>query len=160
MPSAARSAKQPEPFVFFLDRGLGRHVICDALRGAGEHVEVHDDHFGQRTPDMEWLPAIAQRNWIAITKDTATRFNELMILAATNVRVAAFILGRSDATGDRMAGALLGALPSIKTALRRFPLPIIARVTLESAVHVHRSGTDTFKPPKSYKAPRLRPVRG
>jgi hypothetical protein len=34
----------PERLVFFIDRSLGRKVIPDALRAAGEEVRIHDDH--------------------------------------------------------------------------------------------------------------------
>src|SRR5262245_51346725 len=160
MPSAASSAKQPEPFTFFLDRGLGRHKISGALKAAGEAVEIHDDHFSDpTTPDEEWLRFVADRGWVAITKDAATRSNELMVLAATNVGIAAFILGNSNATGERMATALVQALPSVKAALRRFCLPLIARVTLNSHVYVLQSGDEVFRPPKAYKPPRARRER-
>jgi len=36
MPSGrARSRRSALPLVFFLDRGLGRHIVADALRAAG-----------------------------------------------------------------------------------------------------------------------------
>jgi hypothetical protein len=46
--------------VFFVDRSLGKHVVPDALRAAGAHVEVHDDHFAQDALDEVWLPAVGQ----------------------------------------------------------------------------------------------------
>jgi hypothetical protein len=37
------SARLPEPFTFFADRSLGRRVVVEALRAAGETVVAHDD---------------------------------------------------------------------------------------------------------------------
>jgi len=41
--ACVRRHRLPEPFVFFVDECLGRHIVPDALRGAvneGERVEV------------------------------------------------------------------------------------------------------------------------
>lgn len=44
-----------EPYTFFVDRSLGRKKVAEPLRGAGEAVEIHDDHFGQDVEDVVWL---------------------------------------------------------------------------------------------------------
>lgn len=60
----ARRLKQP---VFFLDRNLGRSVVAEALREAGAHVEVHNEHFAQDERDDVWLDAVGARGWIVVT---------------------------------------------------------------------------------------------
>lgn len=46
---------------FFVDRGLGRHQVPNALRAVGETVVCHDDLYAQDTPDTEWLQAEAAK---------------------------------------------------------------------------------------------------
>ena len=55
--------------VFFLDRSLGKHIIAEALRQAGQDVRIHDDHFRQDTTDEEWLRQVGGQGWIVLTKD-------------------------------------------------------------------------------------------
>jgi hypothetical protein len=55
MPSGPRSQRLPEPWTFFVDRSLGGRVVAEALRAAGEAVEVHDDHFAVDAADQTWL---------------------------------------------------------------------------------------------------------
>jgi len=65
----------PKPasgLVFFIDRSLGRKYVAGALRTAGAKVEVHDDHFPQTTPDVEWLAEVGRRGWVVLSKDDAS----------------------------------------------------------------------------------------
>jgi uncharacterized protein with PIN domain len=58
-----------EELTFFVDRALGKKYIPDMLRAAGYRVEVHDDHFDKAASDVDWVPAVASRGWIILTKD-------------------------------------------------------------------------------------------
>jgi hypothetical protein len=60
------SARLEEPFVFFVDRCLGRQIVPDALKAAlepSERVEIHDDHFAQDARDVQWLKSVGERGW-------------------------------------------------------------------------------------------------
>lgn len=57
------------PPVFFLDRALGNKVFPDVLSVAGIAIERHADHFEQDAPDVDWIPAVAERGWYALTQD-------------------------------------------------------------------------------------------
>jgi hypothetical protein len=59
--------------VFFTDRDLGTR-FPDILAAAGLTVERHQNHFRQDCPDEEWLQAIGQKEWVAITHDTRIRY--------------------------------------------------------------------------------------
>ena len=65
--SAANSKPQPDDFVFYLDRNLGKHVIADALRSIGVRVEVHDDHLPVDAPDEVWVMLVGQYKQITLT---------------------------------------------------------------------------------------------
>lgn len=80
MPSAAnflsrRDVKRLASLTFFLDYQIGRYTVAEALRGAGARVEVHIDHFNQAAPDTEWIPEVARRGWVLITRDKNIRRN-------------------------------------------------------------------------------------
>lgn len=57
---------------FYVDRCLGK-VVVTALRAAGATVEAHDDHFAQDAPDERWIPDVAERGWVILTKDKNIR---------------------------------------------------------------------------------------
>ena len=137
-----RCAPLPEPFVFFCDRALGRCVVPKLIEEAGEEVRIHDELFGQDTPDDVWLEAIGKKGWVALTKDSAIRRNRLLIECVMTYKVPIFMVGRADATGEDVGRCVVDALPSVKKALRRFRRPMVASVSLSSTVTVlhDRSG--------------------
>ena len=60
--------------VFFVDRNLGKQFLI-MLRDRGHRAEVHDDHFAQGTTDVEWIPVVAKKQWIAVSMDDRIRYN-------------------------------------------------------------------------------------
>jgi hypothetical protein len=58
--------------VYFTDRDLGK-LFPEILRAGGLEVERHADHFGDKTPDEDWLQEIGKRGWIAITHNKRIR---------------------------------------------------------------------------------------
>ena len=60
-----RAAKRglTQPLVFFVDRSLGKRDVPEALRRAGETVEIHDDHFAPDAKDADWLSVVGTRGW-------------------------------------------------------------------------------------------------
>ena len=151
MPSGPRSQRLPEPWTFFVDRSLGGRVVADALRAAGEAVEVHDDHFAADAADQTWLANVGGKAWVVLSKDDRIRRNPVERQALLTAGVAAFFLGRSDLRGDQMATAFVAALPAIKRALRRFAVPFIAGVSVAGDVHVFESDGERHAPPKRLK---------
>ena len=79
MPSGAsaaqREAERLASLTFFLDHQIGRYQVAHALRAAGAAVEVHLDHFAGDMPDVDWIPKVAAKNWVLITKDQNIRRN-------------------------------------------------------------------------------------
>lgn len=107
MRSGPRSRRLPEPWTFFVDRSLGARVVADALRAAGEVVEIHDDHFAADAPDHVWLGQVGANAWVVLSKDDRIRRSPVEREALLTAGVAAFFLGRSDLRGDQMSAALL-----------------------------------------------------
>lgn len=106
MPSGRRS-KRPEPPspVFFLDRGLGRFLVADAIRQRGYQVlsmaDVYTDGEDERVPDDDWILRADDEGWVALTKDYSIIRDHIDTLAQTNLRV--FSLNNANLTGLEMA---------------------------------------------------------
>jgi PIN like domain len=77
--------------VFFSDRDLGR-VFPALIVAAGVRIERHDDHFGPETPDEVWVPEVARRGWVAITRDARIRYSPLALSVLMNSRAQLYVL--------------------------------------------------------------------
>jgi predicted nuclease of predicted toxin-antitoxin system len=135
--SAANSGSaQQRELVFFLDKCLGRKVVAEALRAAGEQVELQEDHFDKKADDTQWVPEVGRRGWIILTKDRALRHNSLELIALLKSNTHSFILTSADQTGEQMAKAFVAALPDMKNMIGKFPSPFVGTVTPLGKVHV------------------------
>ncbi len=133
------STSLPEPAIFFVDRSLGRKVIPDALRRAGEKVKTHDELFPQDTPDETWLKEAGRQGWIVLTKDTRIRYHANEVAALLRSKVRAFVLtARGDLTGAEMAEIFIKASPAMKRMSRDVAGPFIARIQRDSSVELLR----------------------
>lgn len=128
-PSVTNSSKPLDDVVFFIDRSLGRKAVAEALRQAGEKVEVHDDHLPQDAKDEEWLRYVGSRSWVALTQDDRIRFHyhERMALLQANVRT--FVLTAKGLRGEQNGAIIAKALPAIRRILLKHPGPFIARIS-------------------------------
>jgi hypothetical protein len=134
-PSAASSgSKPPEPLVFFIDRSLGRRIVAQALREAGETVEIHEDHFAPDARDEVWLNEVGSRGWIVLTKDDRIRYRVTERTALASARVRAFVLTSSQLLGTEMAAAFVKALPRMKRLIANHTPPFIGRVSRNGKV--------------------------
>jgi hypothetical protein len=48
---------------------LQSYDLHDALKDLGARVQMHRDHFSEDAEDVDWLPVIAKRRWVILTKD-------------------------------------------------------------------------------------------
>jgi predicted nuclease of predicted toxin-antitoxin system len=131
-----RAAKRglAQPLVFFVDRSLGKRIVPEALRRAGETVQVHDDHFAPDAKDADWLSVVGTRGWVVLTKDERIRYRMIEQQAMMRASVAAFILTAGGVTGAEMANIFISALPKIRRFVRKYPRPFIASVTRSGTV--------------------------
>lgn len=106
----------------------------EALRRAGETVEIHDDHFAPNAKDADWLSMVGRRGWIVLTKDERIRYRMIEQQAMMRASVAAFILTAGGVTGAEMANIFIGALPKIRRFVMKYDRPFIASVTRSGAV--------------------------
>lgn len=114
--------------VFFIDRSLGKRQVAAALSSAGSCVEIHDTYFAQDALDTEWLPEVAARDWIVLTKDEriAYRALEQFAVAQSNARV--FVLVSANLSGLKMGQAFQKALKVMERFVEEHPPPFMAKV--------------------------------
>ena len=118
-------------YTFFLDRALQTYDLRDALKGLGARVEMHRDHFDDDADDVDWLPVIAHRGWVILTKD---QYNWLERRAIRNANGRAFLLSRGELGGEEQVAIILGALPQILRTLDLTMPPLIAKIYKDSSI--------------------------
>jgi hypothetical protein len=114
-----RDADRFASLTFFIDRSLGKHVVASELRKAGATVEIHDDHFAPETPDIDWLRAVGEWEWIVLSKDEAIRRNRHERDALHAASVKAFFLTQQGLTGAEMGAIFVRALPGMVSRAAR-----------------------------------------
>lgn len=112
--------------VFFTDRDLGKK-FPQILRDAGLNVERHADHFAPDCPDEQWLEAIGQRGWIAVTHDGRIRYkpNELAAVMLHSVPLLVVI---GHAPYPELAQAFVSSQARILQFIDQQVPPFIAKV--------------------------------
>lgn len=115
--------------ILFVDEGMGRYVVPEAIRAAGVQAEAHRDHFPQGTPDAVWIEEVTKRGWVIVGKDKGHRFEPLEMLAIQRSGARLFTLASGKRSGAENADAIVKAL----RAMERFDAtqrpPYIARIT-------------------------------
>src|SRR5688572_7878848 len=98
---------------FYVDRCLGK-AVGQALRGAGAHVELHDDHFSQDAPDEQWIPEVTARGWVILTKDKniRRRAGEREAVVTASARIITLTSG--NMRGADMADLFVQSMPAME----------------------------------------------
>src|SRR5262245_42389385 len=65
--------RPPEAFVYYLDANLDGPELVTRLRDGGVPCQPHRDHFAADAVDEAWIPAIASRGWVIVTRDFAIK---------------------------------------------------------------------------------------
>lgn len=128
------NSRQPPDFVYFIDRNLGKHKVADAMRSAGERVEVHDDHLPQNAPDEEWIQLVGEKGWLAVTKDKNIRYRQSEIAAIRSHAARIFVVIPKNVTADDISEILLRASGRMKKFAEKASPPFVAAVYRDGAV--------------------------
>ena len=127
---------------FFLDRGLGKHQVPNALRSAGETVICHDELYTQTTSDVDWLQAEAGKGNLILTKDEAIGRNPLEKAMVKGSGAKVFALSSASMTGPDMATAFVNARHRMKQFAKKHKGPFIAKVDRSGKVRKWRMAKD------------------
>ncbi|MBZ5550548.1 MAG: hypothetical protein LAO22_21755 [Acidobacteriia bacterium] len=109
-------------------------IVAQALRAAGAHVEIHDDHFPPDAEDASWLTRVGSLRWIVLTKDRRfhTRILEITAIARSHVRV--FKLTAAGLQGPEMASIFTKSISKIRRVVIGNVAPFIATVDRNAKV--------------------------
>lgn len=134
MPSGASSAERRRAerlaaTTFFLDHQIGRYVVADLLRAAGAKVEVHLDHFSGDAPDTQWIPQVAQRGWVLITKDKNIRRNPLERAAYERAGLRGFVATGHDLSGRELGELLVRCVDGMLRRVHKRPGPLMFAIS-------------------------------
>lgn len=127
---------------FFVDRGLGRHQVPNALKAAGATVVCHDDLYAQDTPDTEWLQAEAAKGSLILTKDPSIGHNPLEKAMVKRAGAMVFALTSANMKGQEMAEAFAKARHRMKQFPRKHKGPFIAKVDRNGQVRAWKMAGD------------------
>lgn len=101
--------RPPDPLVYYLDANLDGPDLVSRLRAAGMRCEPHRDHFRADAEDVVWIPAIASRGWVIVTRDFAIQRRPAERDAWTKARATVVMLRGERLSADAMLAILLGA---------------------------------------------------
>ncbi|HEX8847731.1 MAG TPA: hypothetical protein VF791_24030, partial [Pyrinomonadaceae bacterium] len=95
----------------------------------GARVEMHREHFKEDADDTEWLPTIAARKWVILSKD---QYNYLERLAIKNAGGRAFLLVPGGLKGVEQAAIISKELPEMLRILDLTKPPFIGNTEMQS----------------------------
>lgn len=146
-----RSARLPEPFVFFVDECIKCAAVRNALDAAllpGERTHV----VAAATPDETWLEEAGRMGWVCISKDRRMLHNPNEIEAIQVHRVGLFTLG--DASSEVHGQLVSAAVPLLRRAARQLDRSFVARIDKSGDLVVTYDGGVKLSAPR-----RLKPTR-
>jgi predicted nuclease of predicted toxin-antitoxin system len=112
---------------------LESYAVRDALKAMGARVEMHREHFREDADDVEWLPTIAGRGWVILSKD---QYNYLERLAIKNTKGRAFLLVPGNLKGVEQATIISKALSEMLRILDLTKPPFIAKIYRDGSVRL------------------------
>ena len=117
---------------FFLDRGLGAHIVPEGLRALGWDVITMDERYGversQEIADADWIRDASERGECILTKDAAIarRPAEAQVVYACAARV--FTIKNARITGPQMLGLIVDHADEIQRLADRAEGPYVMGV--------------------------------
>lgn len=129
---------------FFIDRCLGNSV-AEALRNAGIAIEVHRDHFPDDTLDIDWIPEVARRNWVVLTKDSNIGKNHLERNAVARTGIKMFTLNSANLSGQKMSEIFLKAIVKMQNFVRKNQAPFIAKINSKAEIEMYRDSQQLLR---------------
>lgn len=91
-------------------------------------LELHDDHLPTDAPDDAWLRLVAQRGWIALSKDKNLLRNQAAQVLIRTIGARVFFLTRQELKGTEMGEIFTKALRRIKNVARTNRGGVVAQV--------------------------------
>jgi hypothetical protein len=134
--------RPPDALVYYLDANLDGPELVKRLRDGGVPCEPHRDHFAPDARDEAWIPSIASRGWVIVTRDFAIkrRPNEREAWSSANATVVMIRgerLSAEDMSKLLLAAHVHGRLDN--HIAKRTP-PMILYLNPDGQLHTHLGG--------------------
>lgn len=127
---ASFSGLKQSPLEIFLDECVGTPLLADRLRALpGVTVEIHRDHFSEGEFDDVWIPSVAARGWVILTKDKEMRHRRLEIEAVRRNQAYWITFGSGNGSANQMAESFRIAHMKIRRETARWCGPFFGRIT-------------------------------
>ena len=119
---------------YWVDRCLGTNIVPQALRAIGVHIETYDSLYPNdtRVADHVWIPEVARRGWVILTKDKRIRHASVEIEALRGARARYVCLSAANLTGPEQADCLVKHWKTIDSVVVNKPVPLIVSVTRQN----------------------------
>jgi predicted nuclease of predicted toxin-antitoxin system len=130
---------------FFIDRALGKKSVPEALKSVGAIVEIHADHFVPDSPDVDWLPVVAQRGWVVLTKDVNIGRRHLEVIAIAQHRAKVFVLNSGNLKSKEMADIFVEVLPKLVIFSQNHEPPFIVKINRNGIISMWKKSEELLK---------------
>lgn len=104
--------------------------LADALQQRGRLVHMHREVFPDGTPDRVWIPDVAARGWIIITRDRRLQNRHLEWMSFIRAKARVLWFKGDRASGLDITEGLIGALPAVDEITRELHPPWIVKITI------------------------------
>lgn len=117
--------------VYWVDRCLGSNILPAALRAAGVDTRTYADIYPDdpKIQDSDWIPEVAGRGWVILTKDKNIRRLQVEVQALQQAKARYVCLSSANMTGDAQVDCLLHHWKTIDSVVGSKPAPLIVTVT-------------------------------
>lgn len=95
---------------------------------------MQEEGFAQDVEDCDWIPDIAARGWIIITKDKNIRRDTLELRAVMASRARYFTLGKADRSATEMVAIVLRHRPTIERLVQHRTPPVVAQINMSEVL--------------------------
>jgi hypothetical protein len=118
--------KQAEEPVLFLDETNHGPSVADPLRAQGYEVVCLNEEFPLGTKDEDWIPHVARRGWVILTRDRAQDINDLELLLLYRYAAKRYLIaGAAALTGRKIAERIISHYYKIVNTHTNQPAPFV-----------------------------------
>lgn len=136
------SRRPPDPLRYYLDANLDGPELVRALLEGNVPCEAHRDYFPSDAADEAWIPEIASRGWVIVTRDFAIKRKPAERDAWMITKATVIMLRGERLSAQDMAGMLLAAHADgrVDNFISKRIAPMILYVNKDGEIHVHFGG--------------------
>jgi hypothetical protein len=134
--------RPPEALIYYLDANLDGPELVKRLRDGGMPCQPHRDHFAPDARDDAWIPEIAARGWVIVTRDFAIKRRPNEREAWSSARARAIMIRGERLSADDMAKLLLAAHAHgrLDNYIAKRTAPMILYLNADGQLHTHLGG--------------------